>query len=203
VVPPLEFIPQIENTPLSGPLTYWVLETVGTELGAWMRCHDHIHIGINVPPEILGRGGLQYAAVKSDLTDVARKLMFEVTERGLPDALGITAIAEAARAGVQFALDDLNMNETNLIILSRIHAEVVKFDKSFADCLIDAQWRRQHLDGLSALIRSTGLTVIVEGIETELQCALLASAGIQMGQGFYFSEPLPAAQFVSYYSAHQ
>jgi sensor c-di-GMP phosphodiesterase-like protein len=67
VVPPLEFIPLVENTPLSGTLTYWVLETVAKELGGWMRDHDGIHISINVPPELLGRGGLRYTAEKSNL----------------------------------------------------------------------------------------------------------------------------------------
>jgi sensor c-di-GMP phosphodiesterase-like protein len=203
VVPPLEFIPQIENTPLSGVLTYWVIETVARELGDWLRSHEHIHLGINIPPEIIGRGGLRYAAGKANLLDVAHKLMFEVTERGLPDALAIAAIADAMRLGAVFALDDLNMNDANLIVLSRIRAEVVKFDKSFADHILDEDWNRQQLDGLAALIQTTGLRVIVEGIETPFQCAMLAGAGVQMGQGFYFSLPLSAADFMAYFSAHQ
>ena len=44
VVPPDEFIPYIENTPLSGLLTYWVIETVGRELGSWLRAHAGGHL---------------------------------------------------------------------------------------------------------------------------------------------------------------
>jgi len=58
-VPPLEFIPLIERTPLSGLFTYWVMETVAEELGGWLREHGEAHISINVPPEIVGRGGLE------------------------------------------------------------------------------------------------------------------------------------------------
>lgn len=40
VVMPNEFIPLIEETPLSGLLTYWVIETVAVELGGWLRAND-------------------------------------------------------------------------------------------------------------------------------------------------------------------
>src|SRR5262245_4087783 len=78
VVPPAEFIPVIEGTHLSGLLTYWVIETVATELGAWLQDHEETHIGINVPPEVLGRGGLEYAATKAGLAELRRQLIMEV-----------------------------------------------------------------------------------------------------------------------------
>src|SRR6187549_2347569 len=62
VVQPNDFIGLVEGTHLSGMLTYWVMETVAKELGDWLRSHKDAHIGVNVPPEILGRGGLEYAA---------------------------------------------------------------------------------------------------------------------------------------------
>jgi sensor c-di-GMP phosphodiesterase-like protein len=62
-----DFIPLIENTPMSGVITYWVIDTVATELGEWLGEHSDAHISINVPPEILGRGGLEYAAIRSGL----------------------------------------------------------------------------------------------------------------------------------------
>ena len=63
--PARQFIPLIEGTYLSGMLTYWVFETVASELGDWLRVHQHASIGVNVPPEILGRGGLQYLATEA------------------------------------------------------------------------------------------------------------------------------------------
>ena len=59
-----EFIPSTDGTPLSGVLTYWVIDTVAAELGDWLDNHTTAHISVNVPPEILGRGGLEYAATK-------------------------------------------------------------------------------------------------------------------------------------------
>ncbi len=56
-ISPDEFIPIIENTAMSGLLTYWLIEEIAHDLGDWLRSFDDIHVGINVPPELLGRGG--------------------------------------------------------------------------------------------------------------------------------------------------
>ena len=58
VVPPLDFIPIVEETPLSGLITYWVIETAAVELGDLLRVVKDFSLSINIPPEILGRGGL-------------------------------------------------------------------------------------------------------------------------------------------------
>ena len=99
IVPPGEFISLIENTPLSGLLTYWVIDTLAAELGDWLRSNSEAHVSINVPPEILGRGGLEYASTKSGLREVSSQIILEVTERGIPDRLGM-----GMRGGQQFRI---------------------------------------------------------------------------------------------------
>ena len=126
VIPPLEFIPIIENTPLSGIVTYWVMETVAEELGNWLRINKNIHLSLNVPPEILGRGGLEYAAKKSGLIDMIDKIILEVTERGIPDKLGIDALNLAHNFGVRIAFDDIWISHVNLAIMCRTKADILK-----------------------------------------------------------------------------
>lgn len=203
VVQPLEFIRQVEHTPFSGILTYWVLETVGKELGDWLRQTDGVYVSINVPPEILGRGGLHYVVDKSDMRDLAGKLMLEITERGVPDELGIAALSNAYRAGALIALDDVNLNEANLVVLSRIRTDVVKFDKSFADRMLLPNWNHKEIDTLRALMQTAHFRVILEGVETARQVEILRNAGVEWVQGFYFSEPLPAPDFIEYFKAHE
>ena len=70
VILPGDFIPIVENTPLSGLITYWVIETLAAEMGNWLRANPDARISINIPPEILGRGGVMYAAVKSALIEL-------------------------------------------------------------------------------------------------------------------------------------
>lgn len=55
VLQPVDFLHLVQNTPVSGRLTYWVIDTVAAQLGAWLGQHPHAQISINVPPEILDR----------------------------------------------------------------------------------------------------------------------------------------------------
>jgi sensor c-di-GMP phosphodiesterase-like protein len=201
VLQPDEFIHLVEGTHLSGMLTYWVLETVAKELGDWLRVHKEVNIGVNVPPEILGRGGLEYAATKTGLSEIRSQIVLEVTERGVPDSLGVAAIEAASRSGVQIALDDVTLGATNLVVLSRCTFNVIKTDRSLVDQITPECPSPSWLSGLSALLQSTRAAVIAEGVETEAQAQALRAAGISMAQGFYFSRPISAEQLKAYYSA--
>lgn len=200
VILPDAFMPLIENTPLSGLVTYWVIDRVALELGDWLRRQDNVELHINVPPEILGRGGLEYAAQKSGLSDVRHKLVLEITERGLPDQLGLEALNLAARQGVRIALDDATIDPANVLVLSRSNAKIIKIDKSV---LLDSQHGTSMpswAEALAVLLRTTELEVIVEGVETAKQVDLLRAAGVKQAQGYYFSPPLPASAFLKYFA---
>ncbi len=200
LVKPGEFIPRIEGTYLSGMLTYWVFETMAKELGDWLRVHKEAYIGVNVPPEILGRGGLEYAATKTGLSEIRNQIVLEVTERGIPDNLGVTTLEEASRSGVRIALDDVTLTGTNLAVLSRCTLDMIKTDQSLVAQITPECPCPAWLSGLSALLESTRVAVIAEGVETEAQAEALRAAGIPMAQGYYFSPPISAEQLKAYYS---
>ena len=162
--------------------------------------HKDVHIGVNVPPEILGRGGLEYAAAKTGLSEIRNQIILEVTERGIPDNLGVAALEAASKSGVRIALDDVTLSGTNLAILSRCTLDVIKTDRSLVDQITPECPCPAWLSGLSALLQSTRVAVIAEGVETEAQAEALRAAGIPMAQGFYFSPPIPAEELKAYYS---
>lgn len=194
-----DFIPEAENTPLSGTITYWVMDTVAAELGAWLGDNRDAFVGINVPPEILGRGGIEYVAAKSGLRERAKQLVFEITERGVPDQLGLDALNSVSTTGARVALDDTTLSGANLALLTRCHFDFVKIDRSLMKELTGDTKNPQWLDGLAALLGTTPLQVIAEGIESEPQAARLADAGVQLGQGHLFSPALPAAELKRYF----
>ena len=200
VVQPNEFISLIEGTHLSGMLSYWVIETVSKELGDWLRVHKEFDIGVNVPPEILGRGGLEYAATKAGLSDLRNQLILEVTERGIPDNLGLAALEAASKSGVRIALDDVTLSAANLVILSRCTLHLIKTDRSLVEQITPECPCPAWLSGLSALLQSTRVSIIAEGVETETQVKALRAAGVSSAQGYYFSPPVSAEQLKAYYS---
>jgi sensor c-di-GMP phosphodiesterase-like protein len=197
---PDDFVPLIENTPLSGLVTYWVIDQVALELGDWLRKEDNVELHINVPPELLGRGGLEYAAQKSGLSDVRHKVVLEITERGLPDQLGLQALELAAGQGVRIALDDVTIDPANVLVLSRTHANIIKIDKSVLLDNPPGTGTPRWAEALGVLLRTTDLGVIVEGVETAEQISLLRAAGVKQAQGYYFSPPLPVQEFLQYFA---
>jgi sensor c-di-GMP phosphodiesterase-like protein len=202
VVYPDDFVPLIENTPLSGLITYWVIDRVAIEMGDWLRNQDGVEMHINVPPEILGRGGLEYAVQKSGLSDVRHKVVLEITERGVPDQMGLHALDFSARQGVRIALDDVRIDPANVMVLARCNAQIIKIDKSV---LLDTgaggampRWA----EALSVLLKTTDIEVIAEGVETAEQLSTLRAAGVRKVQGHYFSPPLRVDAFLDYCSHH-
>jgi sensor c-di-GMP phosphodiesterase-like protein len=202
VLMPNWFIPVIEETPVSGLLTYWVVETVAKELGDWLRRHDDVQLAINVPPEILGRGGLEYAAERAGLLDQTHKIVLEITERGFPDKLGALALQMADKTGVRIALDDVVFGGRNLVVLSRCNIHILKIDRSMTAQIGNPNHPQPPpwLDHLVALNHGTGMEIIVEGVETIDQLDALTAAGVTRVQGYYFSRPLKAADFIAYHA---
>jgi len=196
-----EFIPLTDKTPLSGTLTYWVIDTVAMELSDWLGGHEAVHISINVPPEILGRGGLEYAATKSGLRARVKQLIVEVTERGVPDQLGLDALNSIPSTGARVALDDTTLSGTNLALLTRCNFDFIKIDQLLVAELARDQPPAPWLDGLATLLQTTSLQIIAEGVETAFQADTLRAAGVQLAQGHYFSVPLSARDFKRYCAA--
>ena len=199
VVMPMEFIPAIENTPVSGLLTYWVLDTAGRELGQWLHTHAEAHLAINVPPEILGRGGLEYAAYKANLLAVRNRVVLEITERGIPDQLGLEELRQMAASDVMIAMDDVALDSANLLLLSRMPVDLIKLDCGFV-AKLDASDACGALERLRALIGAGRHLVVAEGVEREEQARLLRDAGVQFAQGWLYSKPLSAADFIAWHA---
>jgi sensor c-di-GMP phosphodiesterase-like protein len=200
VRPPSEFVPHIENTPASGLLTYWVIDTVADELQDWLRQTPDAHVSINVPPEILGRGGMEYVATKAGLFEQASQIILEITERGVPDPLGVMALRQGGDEGIKVALDDVTLvGGANLAILARCNLYAIKLDKSLIDQIRPESPTPEWLNSVKILVDMSQLQVVAEGVETAQQSMILREANIQAAQGFYFSPPISAAAFMDFY----
>lgn len=198
-IAPDEFIPDIEDSALSGLLTYWIIDQVAHEMGNWLRDTEGVHIGINIPPEVLGRGGLEYAALKSGLYEVVDKIILEVTERGFPDNLGLEAL-RSNKGRVKVAIDDFGTGDANLLHLSQIDADIIKLDKYFVDQIKPQSAVPKIVLGLIAFAKAMGLEIIAEGVETETQANIMREKGVEMAQGWHFSKPLKAKALKLFYA---
>ncbi len=199
IIPPLEFIPAVENTPLAGLLTFRNIEIVGRELGEWLKATDNVHIGINIPPEILGRGGLLYALQNAELEELAEKLVIEITERGFPDSQGLESLE--LRGKTRVAIDDFGAGDSNLRQLSRIEADILKIDKFFIDQIEDGPVPK-IVKAIIGYAQGMEFDIIAEGVENEHQADVLRDHGVSMAQGWLFSKSLRIDEFLKYYEKH-
>jgi sensor c-di-GMP phosphodiesterase-like protein len=203
VVPPLEFIPLIDNTLLSATVTYLVIDTLGRELGAWLREYADVHISVNVAPGMLGHAGLMSAIGNSNLLDVIEQLVVEVTERGVPKSINGVANGIRGDGRARIALDDTALTAASLVTLSQSRIDIVKIDKPFIDQLLDDNCPKDKLAALSQLLDAKNHIVVAEGVESAAQVARLKQLGVDMAQGWHFSKPLSAQKFLKFFAARR
>lgn len=121
---------------------------------------------------------------------------FEITESALyDDGISLNEIVTEFHAmGCQVDMDDYGTGISSLNSLANTEFDVIKLDKSFIDKIGDKK--------MESVIRSTitlsgrlGIPLVAEGVETEEQIKCLVKWGCHLGQGFYYSRPVPAEEY--------
>jgi EAL domain-containing protein (putative c-di-GMP-specific phosphodiesterase class I) len=120
--------------------------------------------------------------------------MLEITEGVLidnPEEM-IERIGDLHKLGVRIALDDFGSGYSNLSYLQRFPLDKLKIDRSFVTALGHSANGGVIVQAIVALGRALGMSVLVEGVETEQQRVLLRLAGCDEMQGYLFAKPAPA-----------
>ena len=205
LISPLEFIPAAEQTGLILPIGEWVLGEACRQNQAWHAAGlKGLRVCVNVSPRQLHAPNflsvVGEALKKTKLP--AKDLELEVTESVLmenPEAAS-KVIEKLRGLGIRIAVDDFGTGYSSLSYLCRFAVHTLKIDRSFVVRLGDDRERTgQVIAALTGLGRGLGLDVIVEGIETKSQLALLRSLGCQQGQGWLFSKPQPPHQLENWW----
>ncbi|EHK54226.1 putative bifunctional diguanylate cyclase/phosphodiesterase [Allomesorhizobium alhagi] len=194
-VPPSLFIPVAERTGAILELGRWAIRTVCCELLA----DDHVRVvSVNVSPIQLKTPGFatSVAAILGETGVAGSRLAFEITE-GLEMEMHsdiLRCISDLKLLGIRIWLDDFGTGFAGLSWLRLIEFDTVKIDRSFLhDC--GAPRGRAMLQDIIALIRNRGHKILVEGVETDEQMALMREFGIDKVQGFHVGRPAPAGSF--------
>jgi EAL domain-containing protein (putative c-di-GMP-specific phosphodiesterase class I) len=202
LVPPARFIPIAETTGLIVPLGEFVLRQACAQAAAWRRAglaSEAFVTWVNVSGRQLG--GLQTvvhrALEESGLPPSA--LGIEVTETAVvePGIAGERARAELKllhERGVHIAIDDFGTGFSSLGQLRHFPIDMIKVDYSFVQGATHDPKDAAITANLVNLAHALGLVAIAEGIESEGQLTSLKGFGCDLGQGFLFARPMPAAE---------
>lgn len=197
LIPANEFIPVAESTGLIVPIGDFVIHTACRQLAVWQRHgYDGLSLAVNISAVQFWRGDLleTVAAAIRESGIAPGKLELEITETVMMEFPDIVAekISALKRLGVRIALDDFGTGYSSLSYLNRFAVDTLKVDRSFIQAIPHDRSVCVMVSAIVNLARSLGLTVVVEGTETEEQVAWLSRLGPVEAQGFLFSRAVPA-----------
>ncbi len=205
LISPMSFIPVAEETGIIIPIGRWVIEQSCRVLREWQKKYNYaIPIAINVASQQFAD-----ASLVSDIKQMALRyqiqpelLEIEITETSLMNdiELAINKLEQLKSAGFGIAVDDFGTGYSSLSYLRHLPITTMKIDRCFVS---DLPGDSAIASTILMLGKQLNLTIVAEGIENELQLDWLKSNECQIGQGFYFSQPLPQADFEALYIASQ
>ena len=123
-------------------------------------------------------------------------LVLELTEdRLLSRSDGAELLERMRRLGVSIAIDDFGSGYAGLQYLQRFPAvDIIKLDRGFVAGVGRDKVSENIVRAVVELVRSCGLTLIVEGVETEEQAEFLRGLGTDAAQGYHYGRPVPPDQ---------
>jgi diguanylate cyclase (GGDEF)-like protein len=194
-VSPIEIIPVAEDMGLIVDLGRWILRKACMECMQWP---EGVSVAVNFSPQQFHQrdvlSEVRYALGVSGLP--AQRLEIEITESSLlrNTQLTLDVLSQLHALGVRISLDDFGTGYSSLSYLHNFPLQKVKIDRSFLEG-IDTDRPLTLLRGVARLSADLGMSVVVEGIETNEQLELISADGtITEAQGYLFSRPVPAVR---------
>lgn len=201
LVPPNKFIPLAEETGLIVPLGEWVLRTACRQAKAWQsQGLPPILTAVNLSARQLAKDGIynDIIAIIEESGLTPNYLELEITESSLMERadVAIAILRDLRDLGVHLTADDFGTGYSSLSYLRTFPLDALKIDTAFiADIGAGGGGGAMLAAAIIAIGQSLGLRVIAEGVETAEQLAFLRQQWCDEIQGYYFSRPVPAAQF--------
>lgn len=183
-------------------LTIRVLDDVVAQVARWNSARVTLRASINVSVR-----DLHTADIVDRLRDrlrsenvSAEQIQVEITETALmadPQRL-LATVQRLAELGVGLSLDDFGTGYSSLLHLRRLPLTEVKIDRSFVQAMADDPDDEAIVRSIIGLSRALGLRVVAEGVEHEVVDRMLAEAGCDTAQGWYYAAPMPADDLTSW-----
>jgi diguanylate cyclase (GGDEF)-like protein len=194
-VSPIDIIPVAEDMGLIVDLGRWILRKACMECMKWPEA---VSVAVNFSPQQFHQrdvlSEVRYALEVSGLP--AHRLEIEITESSLLRNTQLThdVLSQLHSLGVRISLDDFGTGYSSLSYLHNFPLQKVKIDRSFLEG-IDTDRPLTLLRGVARLSADLGMSVVVEGVETNEQLELISADGaVTEAQGYLFSRPVPAVR---------
>ena len=204
IVPPMEFIPVLEQNADICYLDYHILDLVCRDLRRWIdEGKKVVRVSVNFSRknlvemdllsnilDIVDRYRIPHKYIEIELTETTTDVAFTDLRRV------VTGLRDA---GIACAVDDFGMGYSSLTLLQDIPWTVLKIDKSFLPADDEQVVSNNHMmyKHVVSMAREIGLECVTEGVETKKQVMILRKNHCHTAQGFFFDKPMPVEDFES------
>jgi diguanylate cyclase (GGDEF)-like protein len=199
---PDAFLEIVEQSGSIGRLTQIVLELAVQQLSVWHSAGVPISVAVNLSASDLLDAELPERIMRllSEHSVPVGALELEITESVLmtdPDR-ACELLGELRGLGLRIAVDDYGTGYCSLAYLRDLPIDELKIDRSFIAALSQDPRSGAIVSSTIELAHALNFSVVAEGVEDESTLAALEAFGCDSVQGFYFSRPLPAAEFAAW-----
>ena len=199
---PAKFIPVAERNGEIWRIGRITTELVIKQISEWRRNGMPLRpVSVNFSSNQLSDSGyIDFLESKLKEYDVPPELLeIEITEGVFLDKTAqANALFDRFKAlGIRLLMDDFGTGYSSLGYLTYIPVDVIKLDKSLVDNYL-VEGKDSFIDNVIRLVHDLGKKMIVEGVEEKRQFDRLKDFGADTIQGFYFSEPIPPDEAISF-----
>jgi EAL domain-containing protein (putative c-di-GMP-specific phosphodiesterase class I) len=203
LIPPLDFLPQVEKTDLIIDIGKWVMEQALQQISAWCKAGKSWTVSVNIAAL-----HFQCRHFLQDLQDSLQRhpdvpphfLEIEILESVALGDINLVnqLIRDCQAVGVSFSLDDFGTGYSSLGYLKRLPAETIKIDQSFVRDILDDKDDLALVEAVISMGRVFNRKIIAEGVETAEHGVLLMRLGCDFAQGYGIAKPMPAERILDW-----
>lgn len=210
IVPPMEFIPILEQNTDICQLDFYMLDHTCKDIRRWLdEGRKVVRVSVNLSRkhmmdvdllehimEIVDRNNVPHEYIEIELTETTTDVEFRDLKR---------VVSGLQQAGICTSVDDFGMGYSSLNLIREIQWNVLKVDRSFLPLDDDnsQSTRSVMFKYVVGMAKELGLECIAEGVETEKQVKILRDNQCIFAQGYFFDKPLPLSEFEERLSSHR
>jgi sensor c-di-GMP phosphodiesterase-like protein len=171
-----------------------ILNAIRRDMVPLFERHRRFYVSVNIPPVILGGAQVLQIVEELTLTPYLSRIVCEVTERQALTSIGRSALELARRLGMSVAIDDFGTGHSGLTQIVGLDFDILKIDHSLIEPILTNPTAARMLRGIVGLAAALRLRTVAEGVETWEEAFFLRAAGVDCGQGWFWSKAVSALE---------
>jgi diguanylate cyclase (GGDEF)-like protein len=204
MISPGDFIPLAEETGLIEPIGEWVLRAACIQNKKWQDAgYPPVKVSVNMSARQFSKRNVveMIDNILKEIDLSPEYLGIEITESVIMQDVKstISKLKKMNEMGISLSIDDFGTGYSSLSYLKLFPIDNLKIDRSFVFNITSDSTDAAIAASVILLAHSMNLKVVAEGVETKEQLEVLRQQGCDIVQGFLFSKPLAAEEFVPFF----